>query len=161
MARQFVTRLAAAAVVIAAIGNAPARANENVAGALATVVGVAILGQILSNRLNDNDIDRATRNIYDRTYFDTNRLSQPRFSNRIEVQPRSLPRRANRALLPAKCLRRVSEGRVFGRHCLERNYGFTRSLPRECKIRYRAQGKKYKGYAARCLRRAGYRLASR
>lgn len=171
MSRKFIARIAAVAIAVTAIGHTPAKADDDLATALATVVGVAIIGGIINNQLRtDNDIDRATRNIYDRTYFSNNRASQPRFNTtrRVQsqfdnrrVQPRPLPRRVKRAFLPGECLQRFGDRRVLGERCLDRRYGFKNSLPKRCEIRFRANGKKNKGYNARCLRREGYRIALR
>lgn len=168
MSRRFIAGIAAVAITITAFGSAPADADDSFAAVIATAVGAAVVDKIVNDRLNNGGIDRATRDIYNRTYYPSNppvqprinnsaRVQQPRFDNRAGVQPRPLPRRANRAVLPSKCLHRSSNRQVFAKSCLKKNYGFTRSLPRDCEVKFRANGKKKKGYRAGCLDRAGYR----
>ncbi|MGA9408914.1 MAG: hypothetical protein WBV78_00575, partial [Roseobacter sp.] len=68
MSRKFIAIVASAALLITAVGNAPARADEDLARLLATVVGVAIVGAVISNKLDDDKDkdDRVSRRSTDR-----------------------------------------------------------------------------------------------
>ena len=162
MSRKFITTVIAAAIAVTAFGNAPARANEDLARALAALVGVAIVGKVISDRL-DKDDDKVSRS-YDNRY----RYVQPVVPRSEQVrrfEQRPLPRRVQRSLLPGDCLRSFETGngrqRVFDKKCLRKNYNYVRSLPRSCEVSFRAKKKKRRGYDARCLRREGYQLARR
>lgn len=163
MSRRFIAAVAGAAIAVTAIGTAPARADEDLARTLAAIVGIAIVGKVIKDRLDDDDDDRVVyRNRFDDPYLYT----APREGNIIRrVDPRPLPRSVKRRLLPGECLRswntRDGRARVFGKKCLERNYSYTKSLPRACAVKVRVNKKKRRGYDARCLRREGYQLARR
>ena len=182
MSRKFIAKVAAVALAITAIGNAPVQADDDLAAAVIATIGVAIAGNSNNNRSNYDNIDRATRDGYNRNYPQNNRVYRPGPNDSFRVQPRPLPRRAdrayrpgpndsfrtlprplprraNRAFLPNECLRSFGDRRVFSRGCLKKNYSFNKSLPDECKVKYRANGKKRKGFSAPCLRREGYGLA--
>ena len=163
MSRKFIAAVVSAALLVTTIGNAPARADEDLARLLATVVGVAIVGAVISNKLDDDKDDRVTRKNPDRDGII--RQARPRGDVIRRADAGAFPRRANRYLLPGDCLRsfetRDGRTRVFGKKCLQQNYRFTNDLPRACKVKFRANGKKRNGYGARCLRRSGYQLARR
>ncbi|MFK7744726.1 MAG: hypothetical protein AB8B47_06720 [Roseobacter sp.] len=165
MTRKFIATVLGVAVAITAFGNAPARANEDLARALAAIVGVAIVGKVISDSLDDDDDDKVTRPRYDNRFGYGPQHSQSRTNTVRRFETRPLPRRADRRLLPGDCLRsfetRNGRYRVFGKSCLEKNYGFTRSLPRFCEVKFKAYKKNRRGYDARCLRRQGYQLARR
>ncbi len=159
MSRKFIATVVAVAVSVTLAGQGPARADEDLARLLATVVGVAIVGAVVNNSLEKADKDRVSRNriAYSR--------ARPAVTPRGEVIRRARPPGHAKRFLPGDCLRsfdtRDGRLRVFGKRCLERNYDFVRSLPRACKVTFRTQGKKRQGYRARCLRRSGYYLARR
>ncbi|MGA9254699.1 MAG: hypothetical protein WBV71_19920 [Roseobacter sp.] len=165
MSRKFIAIVASAALLITAVGNAPARADEDLARLLATVVGVAIVGAVISNKLDDDKDkdDRVSRRSTDRDGI--TRQATPRGDVIRRAETGAFPRRTNRQLLPGACLQsfdtRDGRYRVFGKKCLQQNYRFTSDLPRACKVKFRANGKKRNGYGARCLRRSGYQLARR
>lgn len=79
------------------------------------------------------------------------------------LDPRPLPKRADRKLLPGDCLQSVDtrDGRVrfFAQDCLERNYSYVNRLPQDCAVRFRSYNGPREGYDARCLRDEGYQLA--
>lgn len=156
MSQKFITKVVAVALAITAIGNAPVHADNDLAASVIATIGVAIADNAINNRSNYDNIDRATRDVYNRTYPQNNRVYRPGPNESFGVQPRPLPRRANRAFLPSECLRSYGNQRVFSRGCLKKNYSFNKSLPDECKVKFRAYGKKRKGFSAPCLRREGY-----
>lgn len=164
MTRRFIGIVIGAAVAVTAIGNAPARADDDVARALAAIVGLAIVGSVINNRLDDNNNRAVTRRYEGRDIFGRPGTRRPD-SVIHRVNPRPLPRRVAKRLLPGQCLRsfdtRDGRYRIFGKRCLERNFDYARSLPRACKVSFRANQKKRRGYDARCLRREGYQLARR
>ena len=153
MYRKFIATVAAAAIAVTGIGATPAAAgDDDVARALAAIVGLAIVGAAI----NDAKQDRRAQH----------RRVQPRHSHRPHhVAPKPLPPRVSRHLLPGDCLRSFGtyEGRVrlFTQRCLQRNYRFVNSLPSRCYRRIEtSRGQRY-GYSPRCLRRSGYQLAHR
>ena len=160
MTRRFIATVVGASLVVTALGALPVRADEDLAKALAAIVGIAIVGKVISDKLEDDRKQPvATRNRTTDDYRFVNR-------NRTEdVITRWQPQRADRRLLPGDCLRsyktRGERVRVFGKRCLQRNYEFNRSLPRDCEVAFRINDRKRRGYDARCLRREGYKLARR
>lgn len=165
MTRKFIAAIVGAALTITAIGSAPARADEDLARALAAIVGIAIVGKVISdNRSDDKKKSTVTRNR--NTTHHSTRPYYNRSDNWIRrVEPRPLPRRVERRLLPGDCLRsfntRDGRYRIFGKRCLQRNYQHVRSLPRSCEVSFRTGNQKRHGYGARCLHRKGYQLARR
>ena len=160
MTRRFIAAVVGASLAVTAIGALPTRADEDLATALAAFVGIAIVGKVISDELEKDRKERAeTRN---RTTDDYRFINRNRTD---DVITRWQPRRADRRLLPGDCLRsfetRSGRVRVFGKRCLQRNYEFSRSLPRACEVAFSANDRKRRGYDARCLRRDGYRLARR
>lgn len=67
--------------------------------------------------------------------------------------------------LPANCrrdiqTRRRGTVRMFTQRCLNNNYRHVDRLPQDCHIRVRTEnGQRRQGFAARCLREAGFRVA--
>lgn len=178
MTRKFISTLCAAAVALTAISSTPAQAdnNDDLARALAAVLGVAIIGKIIHDK-NDRDDRKVTRRHQPEPVYRTHKKKQvTRQEHRL--QPRDLPRRVerdrkrrkdhqqtrrvDRKLLPGQCLRSFDTRRgsvvMFGRRCLENNYRFTNRLPQQCAQRIRTRNGKRTGYDARCLRNSGYRL---
>ncbi|MDW3224002.1 MAG: hypothetical protein R8G34_14135 [Paracoccaceae bacterium] len=156
MHRKFIATIVAAALAVTTIGNAPARANDNVLGALAAIAGIAIVGKVI----HDHNKRKDQRNTVTRQTYNPPVQS---YNNQVyNLKPRPLPKRANRKLLPGNCLRSADtrQGRVryFGQRCLQQSYKFANRLPQNCKVRVRGQGR---GYEARCLRQNGYQLARR
>lgn len=169
MTRKFISVLCAAAVGVTAFSAAPARADDDdLARALAAVLGVAILGKIIHESQKD-DAPKVTRRYDPKPEY---RSHQPRHVERDHgrIQPRDLPRRVqrdtrrrvDRRLLPGQCLRshNTQLGRIvmMGKRCLEANYRFSNRLPQACAQRIRTHEGKRQGYDARCLRQNGYRL---
>lgn len=144
--RKFISLIAGASILITGFAAAPARAgDDDVARALAAIVGIAIIGAAINDSRRD-----------DRT--------QPVIRHGRHVEPRPLPRRVHRKLLPRHCLRTYSSRRsgdftAFGRKCLRNNYAQTKSLPQNCLREVRAKRGRHFAYGARCLRNQGYRSA--
>ena len=165
MTRKFIAAVVCTALSVTAIGAAPAKADEDLAKALATIVGIAIVGKVISDKLDDDK--PPTQTVARNRAYDNFRFENNANTDRVITpwEPRPLPRRVERRLLPGDCLRsfETSDGRVrvFGKRCLERNYSYNQSLPRSCAVRFRVNNKKRRGYDARCLRREGYQLARR
>ena len=159
--RHFIAIIVTSAIAITGFSAAPARAGQDdMTKALAALAGLAVLGVVIHKVREDNK--KRKPRVIDRRYGPEDRLRE---DVRRGVEPRPLPRRVNRKLLPQQCLRSVEsrEGRmrVFGQRCLERNYRFTDSLPRKCEQKFRTDRGKRVGYGARCLSRKGYALARR
>ena len=167
MYRKFIGTVAAASLAITAFGAAPARADdEDVARALAALLGIAVVGAIINKSQKDDHV--VTRHQPRHVYNPPKpRHVAPRPRNiKPHVQPRPLPDRVNRRLLPGKCLRtfetrRGAVRRGFGNRCLQNNYRFAHRLPAACRITVRSRQGHRTYYKARCLRDQGYRLARR
>ncbi len=156
MIRQAIATCIAAAIALVGVTAAPAHADQDdVAKALAALLGIAIIGKIIHDR-KDRDDDVVTRRNLDDRVLRPHRHVDP-------IHPRPLPRRVDRKLLPQQCFRSFDtyQGRVlmFGRDCLQKHYVFANRLPRECRQRIKTYRGKRVGYEARCLRDNGYQLA--
>lgn len=144
--RKFISLIAGASILITGLAAAPARAgDDDVARALAALVGIAIIGAAINDARKDDH-------------------AQPVVRHKPRVAPRPLPRRVNRKLLPQRCFRsfwgdRGGQVRGFGPKCLRNNYPFVRSLPQTCLRAVRGSGGRHNIYGARCLRSKGYQLA--
>ncbi|MEP2891704.1 hypothetical protein [Tateyamaria sp.] len=161
--RPFIATIAAAAIAITGFSAAPARASDNdAAKALAIVLGLAVAGAVIHKR---NDDKKARRESY--THKPVPQTHKRTVSpQRKHVQPRPLPSKVNRKLLPKGCLSnlRTDRGRhiqAFGQNCLSRNYKFSSSLPQHCGQRVRTRHGAGYAYEAQCLSRQGYQLARR
>lgn len=167
MSLRFIGSVVAAALVITIAGNAPARANEDLTKALLAIAGVAIVGKIISDRLEDQNkakvesrrVARANTTLDNPNWQDWDQW----VPNARRLEPRPLPASVRRKLLPGDCLRSfdTSGGRqvIFGKKCLQENYAFNDSLPKACAVKFRTHQKKRRGYDAKCLRHKGYQLA--
>ncbi|MEM9575486.1 MAG: hypothetical protein AAF999_00590 [Pseudomonadota bacterium] len=166
MSHKFIATVVAAAVVIATIGNAPARADENMTRALAAIVGAAVVGAIINHELKDRKKEKKEKAAKRRKKKQVAPVRDYSWNDDAVIQrvePRPLPARVERKLLPGNCLRSFETGegraRVFGKKCLKKHYDYNRSLPQACAVKFRTDNKKRQGYNARCLRRQGYQLA--
>lgn len=165
MSRRFIATVVAAAVAVTVSGNAPARANDDAARALAAFVGLAIVGAAIHSHTKKSKKDKKSddTSVVSRRNIDDDGIFYPRGVYREPVIERAKSRRAKRRFLPGKCLRSIEDRgwryRVFTKKCLEKNYSYIKSLPESCAVKLRVKGKKRHGYRARCLRRAGYKLA--
>ncbi len=153
--RHFIATIAALAIAITGFSAAPARAgDDDVAKALAVILGLAVVGAAINNR---NDDKKARQHVY----------VPPRAKpNRGHVAPHHQPRHVDRKLLPQQCLfnLRTDGGHSiqgFGHRCLSRNYQYTNSLPRECTRRVQTRHGYGYAYGARCMTQRGYQLARR
>ena len=162
--RQFIATIAAVSMAITGFSAVPARAgDDDLAKALAVILGVAIVGSAIKN----NKDDRKSRHEVHRPKPRADHVRRDHVKPRHKrYEPRPLPRHVSRKLLPQRCLFNVrnKNGRsiqAFGERCLERHYKYSNSLPRECGRRvWTKRGQAY-GYAARCMSRRGYELARR
>ncbi|MFK7878649.1 hypothetical protein [Roseobacter sp.] len=156
MSRKFITTIVAVALAVTAFGRAPARADDNLIGALAAIAGIAIVGKVIhDHNKKKQQSSTVTRNIH--------RAPIQHNDHRVyNLKPRPLPQRASRKLLPGNCLRSVDtwQGRLryFGQRCLKQQYKHVDRLPQACALRVRSVGR---GYDALCLRNKGYQLARR
>ncbi|MGB7242433.1 MAG: hypothetical protein WBC93_10145 [Sulfitobacter sp.] len=156
--RKFIAAIVSTAMLVTGISAAPARADtDDLAKALAAIVGVAIIGSAINNRKHrKEDAQRARQAApVQRRYVDPG----------YRVQPRPLPRRVARKLLPGQCLRTFNTRRgtlsVFGERCLQNNYRHVNRLPSNCYRTVRTRNGQRRGYEAQCLRSSGYKLARR
>lgn len=142
--RQFIGTIAAAAIAITGFTAAPARAGEDEVGAaLAALLGLAIVGAVIHEKKKDKK--RHT-------------VHTP-----VHPTPKPLPKRVNRKLLPAHCLRSFhtdhGKRRLFGQRCLNKHYRYVDSLPYRCHREVFTDRGWRQGYGARCLNRHGFQLA--
>ncbi|QFT58478.1 hypothetical protein FIU94_06520 [Sulfitobacter sp. THAF37] len=172
MYRRFIATIAAASIAITAIGAVPAHAGDrDTVRALAAILGVAVVGKIIhdNNKKKKQRVHRQPAPVYAPPYSTPPRhrppqIHQPRHNPpRYNPQPRPLPQHVNRKLLPKQCFQsfdtRRGKVRMFGEHCLQRNFRHVNSLPRNCQYKFGTPNGLRTGYEARCLRDAGYRLA--
>ncbi len=140
--------VAGLAVIVAGLGmagRAEASENRDVERVIATILGIAVLGAIL------NDDDPQPQASHDHR--------PPR------VQPRPLPRRVSRAILPGECLRRFNTDRgpwkIYTQRCMKRNFDQVQNLPRACERVIRTDRGRRVGWGAKCLHERGYRVSRR
>jgi hypothetical protein len=168
MYRKFITTIAAASVALTALGATPAFADrdDDLARALAAILGVAVIGSII----HDNKKKKKARHVPRQEYQPVPKkphVYRPHVQPRVQphVDPKPLPRHVRRKLLPQHCLRsfdtRQGRVRMFPRRCLESNYSFINRLPAHCATRIKTDRGRRVGWEARCLRHEGYRLARR
>lgn len=159
MYRKFIATIVAAAVGLTALGASPAFADrdDDLARALAAVLGVAVIGSIIHDNRKKKKARHAPRQQYQPAH------NPPRVRDHGHIQPKPLPRKVRRKLLPQHCLRsfdtRRGTVRMFPRRCLERSYSFVHRLPGHCATQIRTHRGHRIGWEARCLRQSGYRLA--
>ncbi len=162
--RTFIAGVAAAAVFITMLGASQAQAgSRDTERALAALLGLAVVGAIIADRRDDRRDDRKSQAVTrTRPHQGFGRDDTYRW-----VEPRPVPKRVQRQLLPRECLREVWTNRgptdVFNGQCLHHNYAFARNLPRGCaqKIRGGRGSGRSIVWNAHCLERNGYRVSRR
>jgi hypothetical protein len=174
---RFIGTVTAAALAVTAITAAPAYADrdDRAARAIATILGLAVVGAIINDNRHDKKARRnehvqpvrkkhanIVRKQHNNGYVQRRQQVQPK-SLPKRVQRKSQPSRVNQKLLPQRCFNSVNTRRgqvhMFGRRCLERNYRAVNRLPQQCFQRVRTSQGTRTGFDARCLRQNGYRLA--
>lgn len=167
--------VSAVAIAMTSLIAAPAHADDRQAARIAAaLLGLAVVGAIINENKKDKRDDHVvhrqpTQNKAHKTYRqrEQKRVYNQHQNGRVQqyghVQPRPLPQRVDRKLLPQNCFRsfetRQGTTHMFGRRCLERNYRAAHRLPQSCAITVRTYDGRRSGYDARCLRRNGYSLA--
>lgn len=67
----------------------------------------------------------------------------------------------DRRTVPSACLQtvdtRFATQRLYGQHCLERNYRHVNSLPERCAVRFYTSAGPVRGFDPLCLQEHGYR----
>ena len=161
MHRKFIATVVATSILFTGFAAAPARANqEDVGRALATLIGIAIVGAVI----HDSNKDKKSKvKVYKQPEKKVQKKQVQKKKKHVQARP--LPRRVAQHLLPSKCLSsfetRRATARILGQRCLERNYEFTHRLPQHCERRVRTDRGSRFGFSARCLRKQGYKLARR
>jgi hypothetical protein len=166
MYHKFIATITAVSIAITGLSATSAAAgdrNRDLARIAVGVLGVAIIGKIIS----DNNKDRKQQ-----AYVNQGRANRDHVVTRQQIEPRPLPRkyrkqkrhhRHDSKLLPQNCFRSYDTRRgqvlMFGSRCLQNNYRHANRLPQHCAQTIRTFDGKRRGYDARCLRGAGYRLA--
>ncbi|WP_264211681.1 hypothetical protein [Leisingera thetidis] len=161
--RKFIALVVAASIAITGFAAAPARADEDVAKILG---GLALLGIIGAAIKHSRDDDRVVTRHYtpppqSHSYGGHKHQGHNRHGGHVKPLPPSV-RRYN---LPSHCLKYFpSYSRnhaLVGKGCLERNYGYSKSLPQSCRVTF-WNGKRHRtGYKPGCLNSHGYRLVRR
>lgn len=182
MYRRFISTIAAVAIAITAIGAVPAHAGDrDTVRALAAIAGIAIVGKIIHDERKKKKSRREvvpTRRVQPAPIYKprhsprasvypphrTQRYNPPRYTPpRGTLTPRPLPSHVNRKLLPKQCFQnfntRTGKVQMFDERCLTRDFQHSNSLPRACRYEFGTPHGTRRGYEARCLRDAGYRLA--
>jgi len=161
--RHFIAAVAATAIAITGISTIPARAgNDDAARALALILGLAVIGKVVSDQNNSR---KALPQFYtaERPYYAPEYQREYQSDRRKKLRP--LPKRVSGKLLPQQCLRSFEtnrgRARMFGQRCLERKFKHVRKLPDRCERRVRTDRGWREGYSAKCLSRHGYQLARR
>lgn len=155
LTRGFIAPLLVGALTLTSVTATPAFAgqrnqnnNDDINGLIAALVGLAVVGAVISN---NNDDHRGRRPRDGGGGWDGHRVN-PKFQ------------------LPRKCLRKfkTQHGRqkFWGKRCLKRNFKYARSLPRSCRDTIVARNNQgiyvaRKVYRPRCLKQAGYRKQQR
>lgn len=158
--RSFIAAISALAIAITGFSAAPARAgDDDVAKALAVILGLAVVGTVINKR---NDDKKARQQVHTQHQsHKSHKVHKPRHDY---VKPRPLPRKVDRRLLPQHCLYNLRTDRghpiqAFGHNCLSRSYSFTNSLPNHCAQRVQTRHGYGYAYGAHCLSKQGYQLA--
>lgn len=161
--KRFISAIAALSIGLTSLVAAPARAGQyDTERALAALLGLAVIGAIVAedrkDRRRDDNVSRRNTRVHDG-------LRDGQLRRQPSLEPRPLPSRVNRKLLPQRCLRSFDtdrgQARVFGARCLDRHYSYSNNLPQRCERRVRTdRGVRY-GYGARCLSKFGYQMARR
>lgn len=145
--------VAALSIAITGLSASAAHADSTRTGnALAALLGLAVIGAII------HESEKDKRRARERARANTH--SQ-------HIKPRPLPNRvAKRKVLPDACLRQFNVigggvARVFAQRCMDRNFAYVADLPRACERRIQTDRGIRRGWAARCLRHNGYRMARR
>lgn len=149
--------IAALAICITAIGAGSAQADSRNAagGALAALLGLAVIGAIIHENKEDERRERRRAEAA---------AQAKKKRNALEARP--LPPRVRRSLnLPKSCVRTFyrtngNPARILGQRCMDRTYAHVQSLPRACERVVRTDRGLRRGWGARCLRREGYQIAA-
>lgn len=160
MYKIFIAGIAAISLTLSSA--APARANgfseEDIGKFLFGLIAAGVAANIISNSQDKDDAAPAPRQAVDALPSLAPHLLAPR------AQPRNgwhTPRRAQAAkILPRECLKSIDSRygtyRMFQRNCMQDNYRFINSLPRNCTVRVMSHKGARNGWDAQCLRQAGY-----
>ena len=161
MHRKFIAFIVSAAVAVT-VFSAPARADEDAARVIAGIAALAILGKIIHDSRDDDNV--VTHNRYPGyTYYTPGHRPTPVRPAPAPVRPVPLPQKFTRYDLPSQCLQshQVNRGvvRIFGQRCLRTSYRHANVLPQACKVQFNNRFGGHTGYEPECLRQRGYRIA--
>ncbi|MAY85446.1 hypothetical protein [Arenibacterium halophilum] len=159
MHRKFIAFIISAAVAVTAF-SAPARADEDAARVLAGIAALAILGKIIHDSRDDDNV--VTHNRYPGYNYYTPGY-RPAPVRPAPVRPVPLPPRVTRYDLPGSCMQthhvRNDKIRMLGQRCLRNSYRQANALPQACKVQINNRHGSHTGYEPQCLRQRGYRIA--
>ena len=168
---KFIVLISVVALVVTGLSTVPARAdNREAAQWIAGIAAVAIIGAAIADANKKKKRERRQR-AYDYGHgVQGNRghaYGHRKGWSDKHGHARPLPQEVRRKLLPGRCLVRgeTRRGAVrgFGRHCLNRHYAYTNSLPERCAVRALNRNGEYRRviYRQRCLGKYGYEVARR
>lgn len=162
MYKTIIAGLAALSLTFTPVQGAAEGLSDRQVGQL--IFGLVAAG-IIAKALSDSNRRGTAATVPDR-HVTPNPLPRNHVAPLRQQQPTGRnPENGRRAALPAACLSRhdTQRGvqRIFGAHCLERNYRNARSLPQQCAIRLRTYEGPREGYAPACLRDYGYQIDRR
>ncbi|MEP5731560.1 MAG: hypothetical protein ABJL67_19550 [Sulfitobacter sp.] len=169
MYRKFIAAVAATAITLTALGASSASADQRrhgnaQANTIAALLGLAVVGAIIHEKRKDKK-EKAHGHHKPAPTYTTPKHSAQQFGRPSYQQPnpRPLPARVHRKVLPSKCLRsfdtRRGHVRMFGSRCLNQNFKFANRLPQQCQYVFDTSRGNRRGYDAHCLRDHGYRSA--
>ena len=162
MHRTFITIVTIAALSISGLSAAPARAGDKeTARWIAGIAAAAVIGAVIHDA---NKRDKRRRQQQQQVHQYEHNYGHG-YTNQGHARP--VPHSVKRKLLPGRCLVRgeTRRGAVrgFGRHCLNRHYSYTNSLPQQCAVRALNRRGEFRRiiYRKKCLTRHGYQVARR
>ncbi|MEP2027240.1 MAG: hypothetical protein ABJI96_00880 [Paracoccaceae bacterium] len=181
MHRLFIAGIISVSIAITALSaKSVAASDRQTTNILAGFAGLAILGAIIHDSGKKNkDTNYTSRNVdIPQSYSNHDHIrpapvhrhkyhADPHHNknvhNKHNHKAKPLPKRLSRKLLPGQCLRRLETRRgykrLFSDRCLNNNFRHVNRLPEACYTEFRSDGRKHRGYGARCLRKNGYSIA--
>lgn len=148
--------------------------KSDISSLIATLLGLAIVGSVISNSDDDNEQGEEEQQYYQHELpdepdlFDGQELPDEYIYHNEKPRIRVIERERERAKyrLPGKCLRKFKtqfgKERYWGTRCLQNRYEYARSLPKACRATIVAKNKEgvwvlREVYQPACLREEGYR----
>ena len=177
--RKFIALILSLSIAVTGLAAAPARADDNIARALAGVALLGLLGAAIHESRRD-DAPAATPpapNYPQPGYRPPPTYYQPGYQRPHDHHyrpvtrpvprptPRPLPPRVTRYDLPTQCVgyfpNYSRNQTLIGEPCLQRSYRYEAELPRGCRVTFWNGKKHHSGYKPACLQSRGYRIGKK